>query len=1129
MSRAPRGRKAMPCPSWKGRGTACGLTILACVLLWARSSHAVGIEQLWVENSSMSMEGAPMVVDLDGDGDAEVLTAAYENMIAVDGTGRELWRFDTRGRYQTCPAILEREDASPLIYAGDNTGMFTCLDGRGTVVWQKDMAPIFDGSPALADLNGDGAIEVVQGDKSGKVSVFDALTGATIWVTQIEGECSSPAVGDLNGDGTLEIVMTTGLGKVFALDASGNIIWVHAIGGTSPDWATCSAIIFGNSAGQPCVAVASRDERFHCLDGRGNVLWTRPTRGAIASTISAGDMDGDGIADLFTVTQTGVLYRFDENGRALWDIDTQGRSLASGAIIDVDGDRRLEYVLCTQNGNLLVFNDAGVTLYNHQFDNRTINMTAAFGDIVKSRPGLEFAVTGGESGRIYCFGTSAPVDAAAQWRTYRCDNRLTGAWFGLARSEQASMTPENLSWDRLLTGDDLVFRIVNPSPDSLLKAEVVCMRPDGSRQAAVGRVVGRRSLLKMPVSVTAPGVYRFEWTLSDPSGNRLLSDSREVTLQPYVNDRALTQRAVSAVRDAIGGARIAATDRGVRAAMRQESVEIEKEAAAVAELQAAAPGATPAFGEQLTTRTVALNARAKRALVLADVAKSVVAKAPNTRVVAFEGTTWENRGVDRQLPTDIAIPLRIARRCVKGEHEPVSVKLLNVTAATAAVGAQIATQPGGPVVTAYEVKPVPSNQGTVAWDPIVPLGARTLAIPSLETREVWLDIDLANVAPGQHQVTVTFGTRPAETQVDIALDVLPFQMAGYDSMRLCAWARYESNAVEDLLAHGATVFITGVPPATLTMASTPRVDVDFANLDRFTAPLAGHDVFLLLTGIPRLGAPTADSAYVPRFAAYIGQVLARLAARGIDENHVALYPYDEPGGGGWNSVNGYVTFGRQVLKAHPGMKIYVDGGGDLPMMEAMAEVTSVWTPPYYWLRDDIPEMNLVRATGKTLWSYDCGYGYARPVGWNTKTINIAGQYRMSAPFAFNYGGTGIGYWCYNIGDSMWKRTEAEYPIVYTDSTGHNTSCRRWEAVREAMEDARILIALRGKLADPSVSPAAKAKIHHLLDVTLPGMAEQSLEEVRIGAARYVLDATNNDGTVAAFRNELLDCAAAVSQ
>jgi hypothetical protein len=62
-----------------------------------------------------------------------------------------------------------------------------------------------------------------------------------------------------------------------------------------------------------------------CLDSKGEVLWRRPTRGAAASTISAGDLDLDGRADICLITQAGVIYRFDESGQRIWEIDMQGR------------------------------------------------------------------------------------------------------------------------------------------------------------------------------------------------------------------------------------------------------------------------------------------------------------------------------------------------------------------------------------------------------------------------------------------------------------------------------------------------------------------------------------------------------------------------------------------------------------------------------------------------------------------------------------------------------------------------------------------------------------------------------------------------------------------------------------
>ena len=268
-----------------------------------------------------------------------------------------------------------------------------------------------------------------------------------------------------------------------------------------------------------------------------------------------------------------------------------------------------------------------------------------------------------------------------------------------------------------------------------------------------------------------------------------------------------------------------------------------------------------------------------------------------------------------------------------------------------------------------------------------------------------------------------------------------------------------------------------------------------------------------------------DEAYVPRLADYLGQLMARLAKTGIDEDHVALYPHDEPGGHGWDTVNHYIAFARQGLKARPGLKFYVNGGGDLAMFEALNEVAAIWCPGFYMLPEDTPEMKFLRKSGKTLWSYDCGYAYARPIGANTKTINVVAQYRLSAVFAMNFGATGLGFWCYNVGPSMWEPIKDEYPLVYANPDGTHTSSRRWEAVREGMEDTRILIALREKLSVESVDKAARARIRSLLEETLPHMSSQTLDEARVGMARYVLDSSNNDRTVDRLRDEIMDCVA----
>ena len=172
---------------------------------------------------------------------------------------------------------------------------------------------------------------------------------------------------------------------------------------------------------------------------------------------------------------------------------------------------------------------------------------------------------------------------------------------------------------------------------------------------------------------------------------------------------------------------------------------------------------------------------------MAKIAPDVLAHGHGTQIVPFEGHVWENRGVDAELPDVAVLPLQIRRRCVAGEHEPISLKLFNATVDAATVHVHVESAPDGLVVTPHEARAVPTNavQDTIVWDPLVSLSEDDgIRIPSCETREVWLDIDTAGVSPGTHRATVVIRSGPAATKVEITLDVLPFEMAGYDAIQL---------------------------------------------------------------------------------------------------------------------------------------------------------------------------------------------------------------------------------------------------------------------------------------------------------------------------------------------------------
>ena len=108
--------------------------------------------------------------------------------------------------------------------------VITCADGRvyawnpdGTEVVDGDLNPATQGmffntgtsymysSPALADIDEDGVVEVVVGGKNGNVYVLngDASIVSNFPFSCGEGITGSPAVGDIDNDNHLEIAISS--------------------------------------------------------------------------------------------------------------------------------------------------------------------------------------------------------------------------------------------------------------------------------------------------------------------------------------------------------------------------------------------------------------------------------------------------------------------------------------------------------------------------------------------------------------------------------------------------------------------------------------------------------------------------------------------------------------------------------------------------------------------------------------------------------------------------------------------------------------------------------------------------------------------------------------------------------
>jgi outer membrane protein assembly factor BamB len=82
------------------------------------------------------------------------------------------------------------------------------------------------GSLATADLNGDGAPEVIMITDSGRVIAVSAADGKTLWEASVSTESESVTFADVDGDHVLDVLVAGGQSFALALSGrDGSVVW----------------------------------------------------------------------------------------------------------------------------------------------------------------------------------------------------------------------------------------------------------------------------------------------------------------------------------------------------------------------------------------------------------------------------------------------------------------------------------------------------------------------------------------------------------------------------------------------------------------------------------------------------------------------------------------------------------------------------------------------------------------------------------------------------------------------------------------------------------------------------------------------------------------------------------------
>jgi len=313
-------------------------------------------------------------VKLKGDGQSQFPLIAYD----VDGDGYPNIYFAS-------------EDTAPATYSGnisDYNGAFTMLDHNGNVLADTWLFHPCWGGPSLGDYNFDGKFEVYVSDRrsagylDGKTAkglqAFDAHTLEPLWQRpDIQHSSPMPILADVNGDGTLEVVaqkitikgpmiLNASNGKTIA-DYSNNNLPTHGTG-TVYDIDHDGNLEIIMASGYPDSNSTPMD--FAVFDLVSGVTEFRPNFTYHASwPPKVGDVTGDGDMEILagmgnqgSKTASYPVLIYDRNFNLVANISISGSGqLMPVRIYDTDSDGYNEMVVAGLSGKISVFDTLSPT------------------------------------------------------------------------------------------------------------------------------------------------------------------------------------------------------------------------------------------------------------------------------------------------------------------------------------------------------------------------------------------------------------------------------------------------------------------------------------------------------------------------------------------------------------------------------------------------------------------------------------------------------------------------------------------------------------------------------------------------------------------------------------------------
>ncbi|WXG44166.1 MAG: FG-GAP-like repeat-containing protein [Promethearchaeati archaeon SRVP18_Atabeyarchaeia-1] len=332
------------------------------------------------------------------------------------------WNYTAGSPVECSPAIADVDgDGKIEVIVGSDYGLvavnssgkrvYTCYSGAAD--------PYYPESPGIADLYGNGRLEVLN-VISGYLYCYNGTDGTELWYAGYGYLQGSPAIGDLDSDGRLEVVVGDYNGYVYSFNGTnGNQLWQYPAEGKLLSSPTLADI---TGDGKLEVLVHSMNsggyDSLHCLNATANAdgyvhsLWDFSMGqkwDTSESSPAVADIDNDGHMETVVGSIDNATYCISSTGTLKWSYKTGDNIHSSPTMADIDGDGKLEILIGSNDHRLYCLDSTGKLKWSYTTGD-LIYSSAAVADIDGDRM-LEVLV-GSHDHYLYCLNRTGGLE----WR-----------------------------------------------------------------------------------------------------------------------------------------------------------------------------------------------------------------------------------------------------------------------------------------------------------------------------------------------------------------------------------------------------------------------------------------------------------------------------------------------------------------------------------------------------------------------------------------------------------------------------------------------------------------------------------------------------------------------------------------